>query len=94
MEIEREKEEMHKSETEKLKTQLNLATKKADEYAKMLDLKGMLGVKDKGYQLMREVDGIKYDEAISVFSVEPGEGETEDDLGPGGNIVDLFIGKI
>lgn len=93
-EIEHEKEEIHKNEVEKLKAQLKVATQKADEYAKMLDLKGMAGAGGRDFKLLHEVDGVKYSDAVSVFSVEPDAQEQEEELGPGGNILDLYIGKV
>lgn len=44
----------------------------------------------KAHRTLYEGDGVKYDDSISVFSVDPAE---EEDLQPGENFFDLYVGN-
>ncbi|CAD8068862.1 unnamed protein product [Paramecium primaurelia] len=82
--IQMEKDKMHQTQIEQLKLELKVANEKAYEYAKIADLK----TQARQQQTLYEAEGIKYDDSISVFSVDKDEM-----LSPGENFFDLWIGK-
>ena len=67
-------------------------TNKADELAKLADIKGYTQDKANAGDLkIYEKDNIKYTKQINEFSTDD---LAEEELGPGENIFDLYIGKV
>ncbi|EGR32196.1 hypothetical protein IMG5_092630 [Ichthyophthirius multifiliis] len=91
IQIDKEKDKLHKMEIEQIYEQLKVMTNKADELAKLADIKGYVQYQNNQAVQIYEKDNVKYTKDVSEFSCED---LVEEELGIGENIFDLYIGKI
>ncbi|KAL4432319.1 hypothetical protein ABPG74_011078 [Tetrahymena malaccensis] len=91
IEIDKEKERLHKLEIDQLNEQLRIQKSKAEELAKLASIKGYMLDDQRGPTHLYEIDNVKYDKNVQEFITED---HAEDELGPGENFFDIYIGTV
>ena len=84
MEMEEQNRRIREAEAKKTELQLKAAINRAEELSKIVDLKGQA---NKDGLRTYEINGVKYDDSVSEFSVD-----TDDTSGH--NVFDLWIGQV